>query len=124
MATEKFPKARIAFGAGDLNKAIDVTLTRNRNVKNIATMRKRNAGQSSGAKDDSLEFTLVVGEDGLERDFDGAYDREETVNLRLKIPGGLTYPFDGQFDNPVISSQVDGATTYKCKVVGDCGEPS
>jgi hypothetical protein len=115
---EFFPKGRIAFGNGDLNQAINIKKSNKNNAKLQHTLRKKIAGYTLGAKEGSLSFDAICGEDGFERDYFKAVDKGTNVLLRVKLPG-VTASFDGVFTEIPVDSSVDDAIKYTCNLIGE-----
>lgn len=112
-----YPRGRVAMGAGDLNDAYDIAIARAKGVKQESTLRMDPAGTSRGPKTGSITFKSKISETGFERDYDGPYERHENVQVRVKIPG-KTYVCVGQLDDLNVTSNVDGAIDFSCKIVG------
>lgn len=113
----KYPKARIAQGAGDLIDAYDVTLAVTDNRKSVSTLRMKRAGHTEGAREAKLDFKSYVSELGFERDWLGKWRKDETVSVKVKLPG-KTLTVTGTLTNPQVTGNVDNAIEFSISVLG------
>lgn len=81
-----YPRGQVSLGAGDLVQVTDVSFDYTNNGQLKHTLKKSPSGKTFGNKELSGSFTVIVDEDGLERDYFARVESGEEVNMRLKIP--------------------------------------
>lgn len=114
----RFPKARLAFGAGDLNDVYDVNLAATDGRKLFSTLRNNPAGWIEGERSTNLTFKSGISEEGFERDYLKKWQKGDTIQLRLKVPGGKTITIEGVLTNPVITSNTGAHTDFSISTLG------
>lgn len=112
-----YPKARVAFGVGDLVQAINVKTNLKNNAKLQHTLKRSPSGVTMGPKEGELSFDAICDEDGFERDYLKAVDKGTIVQLRVKFPGE-TMTFTGVFTERPSEGSVDDAVKYSCHLIG------
>ncbi len=117
MAFRNYPKARISQGPGELFDATDITVTYADGEKAVSTLRKNNAGSTSGARTSSISYSSAISEEGFERDYMQNYHKRKVLQYRIKLPGGTILTHEGRLSNPVINSTVDGEVKFTVTVV-------
>lgn len=112
-----YPKARVAFGSGDLIDVIDYNLAYEDGEKVVSTLRQNPGGSTHGSRSCRLDLTLAQSEAGYERDFWGKYKKREVVQLRLKVPGKV-HTITGRFTQPKVAGNVDDFIKFNISVIG------
>lgn len=82
-----FPRGQLSFGAGDLTQVSDVSFNFTNNGSLRHTLKRSPAGKVLGNTELSGSFTVLVDEDGPERDYFTRVENGEDVSMRLKLPG-------------------------------------
>ncbi|HEX4334696.1 MAG TPA: hypothetical protein VH062_02215 [Polyangiaceae bacterium] len=112
-----YPKARVAFGAGDLVQAVNVKTNIKNNAKLQHTLKRSPAGITKGPEEGEVSFDALVDEDGFERDYLKAVKALTIVQIRVKFPGE-TMTFTGAFTERPAEGSVDDAIKYSCHLIG------
>lgn len=120
MATRevKYPKLRMAIGAGDLIDVYDVSLSWEDGKKSVSTLRQPRSGHTVGSTEVKVTFKSYISEEGFERDYFGPYQRDEQINAKVKLPGGTTIGIVGTYTQPRITGNVDGAVEFEMSMIG------
>lgn len=113
----KFPKARLAFGSGDLQDVYDVNLAIEDGRKLVPTLRKNPAGWTEGERSANLTFKSAIGADGFERDWLKKWQKGEIVQIRIKAPG-KTITVEGVLTKPALTSNVANFTDFQISTLG------
>jgi hypothetical protein len=117
---EKYPRAAIAMGNGELVQVTNFTVSANNNAKLKATLRRRNAGVVYGNFDGSIKFSMEFGETGPERDYVDLVLKGTVKQVRVKLPGGLTLVCEGVYQSFDIDQPLDDASkidlTFICGI--------
>lgn len=81
-----YPRGQMGFGAGDLMQITDISFDYTNNGQLKHTLKRSPSGKTFGNKELSGSFTVIVDEDGLERDYFARVENGEEVDMRMKIP--------------------------------------
>lgn len=84
---KKYPEAKLALGPGNLQQAHSCTHKTSKSKELKSTFGGNPSGITSGARSDELNFKVLIREEGVERDYWSAYENDETVQMRMKVPG-------------------------------------
>lgn len=114
---EKYPRAFIAQGNGDLVKVTNLTWGVSNGGKIKHTLRKPGAGATVGPSEVAISFDFLIGEDGFERDYIRDVQQGNIRQLRTKIPGGAVLTTNGVYTNVDIDGPIDDAVKGSCKFV-------
>jgi hypothetical protein len=115
-----YPKGQVAFGAGDLVDAADISFNFEDGEKVLATLRQNPAGSTHGARSCTSTFKSLISAEGFERDYMTSYRKRKVVNIRLKVPG-LVFTCTGRLTKPQIVANVDNAIEFTVSVIGRAG---
>jgi hypothetical protein len=117
MATEFYPRGRLAVGPGDLADVTNVKLDSTNNAKQVHTMKKKGAGITLGVEEHTLSFDLVVGENGEERDWYEQMKKGTIKQARVKVPG-RTITIEGTVKTIGLELPLDDAIKQSIQVIG------
>ncbi len=112
-----FPKARAAFGAGDLQDVYDTNLAITDGRKLLSTLRRNPAGWTDGSRSTNCTLKSFISEEGFERSWLKKWKSGEIVQIRLKVPG-QTITIEGVLTNPVLTSNVDNGIDFSISILG------
>jgi len=112
-----FPRGAVAMGNGDLIDVTNIKFTLTNSAKLVHTIRQRNAGFTLGNEEANVTLDVVVGEDGLERDWIKLVKRGTVKQLRIKVPGS-TFTLNGVFTNTDFELPTDGEITLSLGFIG------
>ncbi len=115
-----FPKAKAAFGAGDLQDVYDTNLASTDGRKLVPTLRRNPAGWTEGAHSTNLTLKSAISEEGFERSYLKKWKKGDIVQIRLKVPG-QTLVVEGVLTNPVVTSNVDNFIDFTISLLGAFG---
>jgi hypothetical protein len=116
----RYPKAKAAFGAGDLQDVYDVNLANTDGRKLVATLRRNPAGWTEGARSTNLTLKSAISEEGFERSYLKKWQKGDTVQIRVKVPG-QTLVVEGVLTNPIVTSNVDNFIDFTISLLGAFG---
>lgn len=114
---EKYPRAYVAQGNGDLVKVTNLTWGISNGGKIKHTLRKPGAGVTVGPSEVAVSFDFLIGEDGFERDYIRDVQQGTIRQLRTKIPGGAVLTTNGVYTNVDLDGPIDDAVKGSCKFV-------
>lgn len=120
MADEQlvYPKAFIAMDSGDLGQITDFNPKTANGAKQISTLRRPQAGITFGPGESSVSANFVIDENGLERDYVRMVEKRQIKQLRVKLPGGEVWTYNGAFQEVTINGTIDDATKGAFTFVG------
>ena len=110
---KRYPKARVAMGAGDLRDAVDITHKTSKGVEQVHTLVANPSGLVTGKKTSEISFKSAISAEGFERDYYSKYENEESVQFRIKLPG-KTITQTGLITDLEVTSNVDGVIEFSC----------
>lgn len=113
-----FPKSYIAMGSGDLGQVTDFNARTNNGAKQVHTLRNPQGGITFGPGESAVSANFVIGEDGLERDYVRMVEKRQLKQLRVKIPHGEVWTYNGAFQEVQINGSIDDATKGSFTFVG------
>lgn len=113
----KYEKGKVALGAGNLQQASDITITRTKTKDVKGTLAKESAGIFTGSGSAELTMKVMPTEDGVERDYDRAYENDEKVQFRLKL-SGRTIVFTGEISDLTDTSSEGAPAELEVKAKG------
>lgn len=112
-----YPKARAAFGPGDLEDVYDINLTGEDGRKVVHTLRNNPSGVTDGPKSSKLTLKSAISEEGFERSYLKKWQEGDIVQIRVKVPG-LTWTVAGKLTSPVLTSNVDNFIDFTISLLG------
>lgn len=115
-----FPKARAAFGAGDLQDVYDVNLAATDGRKLVSTLRRNPAGWTDGSRSTNLTLKSAISADGFERSYLKTWQKGDVVQIRIKVPG-QTLVVEGVLTNPIVTANVDNFIDFTISILGAFG---
>lgn len=119
MADSKlYERGKVAVGAGELQDCTDVKWTLTRNAKNKHVLAQpQPSGHVFGVSDGNFTLTIIVREDGSDRDWVGALIDGTPQTLRFKDSNGTTI-FSGVTSTVDATYTLDDAVAYTVSGVG------
>jgi hypothetical protein len=123
MAGRKYAQSFIAQGNGDFVSAQSFTVNTTNNAKQVHTLREKGSGYTLGTEETNISVEMVVSDAGPEREFYRQLKEGEAVQLRIKIPGGDVFIFDGVYTGIDLDAALDDATKLSLKFVGHMQRP-
>lgn len=113
-----YPRAFLAMDSGDLTDVTDFDAGLNTGAKQQHTMRKEGAGISWSARESVVSFNFLIGEDGPERNYWRMAEKKQIKQLRIKIPGGEVFTYNGAYREIKFNGNVEDATKGSATFVG------
>lgn len=114
---QRYPRGALGHGPGALVEIENVKLTITTNAKLKHTLAASPSGYTTGTNEATLSFKMLVGENGVERDFYTEL-RAGTVNsFRLMLPGSLTFHVTGVVSKTDFDVPLDDAVAIDIEVL-------
>ena len=114
---KKYLEGKVALGAGNLQQAFSIVHRTSKSKELKSTFGGNPSGITTGARTDEMTFKVLIREEGVERDYDRAYDNDETVQIRMKVPG-KTITVTGEIQEMETTAEQGQAVEKSVKVIG------
>jgi hypothetical protein len=112
-----YPSGQIQMGSGDLQDAISGDFTIENNAKNVHTLRRNAAGYVIGVVDASGNLSVVVSENGPEKEYVQMVNAGRPVAMRYKMPL-ISGNFTGVAKTAKVAFKVGEAIQLDFSVIG------
>ena len=109
---KSYPRGAVSLGNGDLIQVTNLSWSQTNNASLKHTLAQSPSGKVLGNKEVTGSFTSIIDEDGPERDYFVRVDSGEEVNMRFKLPGGITKNFVGLLNTLDGSIPLDDAVEF------------
>lgn len=120
----KYPQAYIAQGNGDFISCRSFNVKTTNNAKQIHTLREKGSGFTLGVEESTITGECVISEAGPEREFHRQMKEGEPIQMRVKIPGGGVFTYNGVYSGIDIDGPLDDATKFSFTFIGHMERPS
>lgn len=117
MGTKRYPRGRIATGAGDLIDVTNIKVDTTNNAKQVHTIIQKGAGVTLGVEETTVSFDSVVSEDGQERDYYALVKSGRITQLRIKLPGE-TITVEGSYKSRGFELPLDDSIKLSLEFIG------
>jgi hypothetical protein len=115
---KSYPRGAVSLGNGDLIQVTNLSWSQTNNASLKHTLAQSPSGKVLGNREVTGSFTSIIDEDGPERDYFVRVDSGEEVNMRLKLPGGITKNFVGLLNTLDGSIPLDDAVEFTVNFMG------
>lgn len=123
MAQRKYGQSYVAQGNGDFVQCTSFTVTTTNNGKQVHTLREKGSGYVLGVEESTIKMEFAISDAGPERDFHRQLKEGEPVLLRVKIPGGDVFSYNGVYTGVDMDGSLDDATKFSVNFVGHMDRP-